>query len=78
MSTTALTADGLALEIILSPRSAAVRKSALKSLAARVEHTAECCHECGSREHTDNGAPATSSEFTLRCLDCGEQWCPNA
>jgi hypothetical protein len=72
------TADAMALDIILSNRSDAERRSALKALAASVDHTDAQCPECGSRDLTGNDAPTSSSEYTLLCLGCGEQHCPNA
>lgn len=78
MNRNAPTADHLALGILVSNLSADRKKAALKALAARVEHTDERCPECGSRDLTGNDAPTSSSEYTLLCLGCGEQHCPNA
>lgn len=71
------TADSLALGTILSDRSAADREAALKALAASVDHNDARCPECGSAELTSNTAPTSSSDYTLLCLACGEQHCPN-
>lgn len=69
------TADGLALEIMLSNRTAAQRKAALVALAAQL--TPAACPECGGTNLDDNGTAPSSYDHTVCCTACGHQWCPN-
>lgn len=36
------------------------------------------CPDCDSRDVDNNGFKSTHPDFTLLCLACGQQWCPNA
>ena len=72
---TARTADGLALEIMLSRRTPALRDAALRSLATQLAPAA--CPECGGADLQDDDTAPSSHDHTLLCVGCGHQWNPN-
>ena len=70
---TTLTADGLALRIILSSRSDAEQSRHLRALRATVAHMVGAnCPECESTDVQDNGCSGRQASF--RCADCGHGW----
>lgn len=68
-----LTADALAVRIVLSSRSPAEQARRLQSLRATVAHMVGAnCPDCGGTNILDNGCSGRQASF--RCEDCGHGW----
>lgn len=69
-----MTADAIALNIILTARTPGEQSRKLAALRKQVEHmVGTTCPECGGHDVEDNGWAGTR-DASFRCNDCGNGW----